>query len=496
MNTTQFHNNRQGPVVAKHTVMFNATMNTILMGSNALLSLITIPYVTRVLSVEGFGSVGFAQSVAAWFSVFCLFGIPLYGVRECAKVRDNPVALATVVKELLILLTIFTGICLSIFALCIVIIPQFRAEAPLMWIFLVNTLLASYGSEWFFQAVEQYRYITVRSVLFKAATLVTVLIFVKNPNDYVLYGFLLALGLSANNVWNIVRLRTLVPFSRAEKTDCQQHLKPLISFVSQGVASSVYLSLDSVILAIVSASLFQVGLYQLVVKLKGFLVLAITSVVSVLIPRLSYLIEVGEGTEYKQLLSKSFHAVLSISLAICGYVFIFADLLVSFVSSQKYIAAAMPLRISGITVLLTAMSVFIGYAILTPIGREKEFAIANIAGIPISLILNIVLDRSYGAVGASIALLCTEVCVVLLQCYFIRDRFATIVNKKELAKTIAAIVGAISIAVLCRCATGGMAVVAQLFIGSCVFCIFWGASLVLLRERSALLFLHKITEKM
>ncbi|WP_340445116.1 oligosaccharide flippase family protein [Bifidobacterium mongoliense] len=157
-------------------------MNTILTASNAVLSLITVPYVTRVLSVEGFGAVGFAQNVASWFSVFCLFGIPLYGVRECAKVRDDKRALAKVVKELLTLLTIFTSIFLVVFAACIVVVPQLRAQAPLMWIFLVNTLLTSYGAEWFFQAIEQYCYITIRSVVFKTITLIAILLFVKNPN--------------------------------------------------------------------------------------------------------------------------------------------------------------------------------------------------------------------------------------------------------------------------------------------------------------------------
>ena len=147
----------------QHSVKFNAVMNTLLTASSMLINIATIPYVTRTLSVEGYGNVNFAQSLSSWLSALCLVGIPTYGVRECARVRDNPSALAQVVKELLIIITGFTITVLSGFAICIVLVPRLASLASLMWLFLIGTLLLSYGVEWYFQAVEQYEYITVRS---------------------------------------------------------------------------------------------------------------------------------------------------------------------------------------------------------------------------------------------------------------------------------------------------------------------------------------------
>ena len=132
-----------------HSVKFNAVMNIALTASNTLVALITVPYATRVLSVSGYGDVGFAQSVSSWFSVFCIMGISVYGVRECARVRDNPVRLAITVKELLCILTVTTVASLIVYAACILLVPAFRADATLLWIFFVNALLVSYGVEWF-----------------------------------------------------------------------------------------------------------------------------------------------------------------------------------------------------------------------------------------------------------------------------------------------------------------------------------------------------------
>ena len=100
----------------EHSVRFNAVMNTILTASNMLIGVITIPYITRTLSVEGYGNVTFAQNISQWLSALCLVGIPTYGVRECARARDDPRKLASVVRELLAIITVCTLTVLACFA--------------------------------------------------------------------------------------------------------------------------------------------------------------------------------------------------------------------------------------------------------------------------------------------------------------------------------------------------------------------------------------------
>jgi O-antigen/teichoic acid export membrane protein len=463
-----------------HSITFNAAMNIALTASNALLGLITVPYVTRVLSVEGYGAVGFAQNAASWFSIFCMFGVPLYGVRECAKVRGDENKLAQVVSELLALLTLFTIGGLTVFAVCILLIPDFQNQAPLMWIFLVNTLISSYGAEWFFQAIEQYRYITIRSVVFKSFSLVAILLFVKSPDDYILYGALLAAGLCGNNILNMFRLRRLVPFSGIRGLNLSRHLRPLLSFLSLNIASSVYLYLDTVILAMLTPNLFQVGQYQVVSKLKSFLIGIIGAIVNVFIPRLSYLIH--EPSEYKSLLIKSLQVVFNIAFAIFAYIQVFADLVLVFFSSQKYSQAAFPFRVVAIAILCSSMSIFIGYAILTPRGEERELAISNLIGIPVSLILNLALDSKYGALGASVAIACTEFVVLIVQSYFSRKILHSIANIREFIKIIVAVSAAVLMSSICRMFMESVGSILTLMVASLVFFATWVGCLLLMRE--------------
>ena len=99
------------------SVKYNAVMNSLLTASNTLVGIISLPYVTRVLSVEGYGNVNFAQSISSWIVPVCTVGITAYGVRECARVRDDSDKLAAVVRELLIIITIFTTLVLSVISI-------------------------------------------------------------------------------------------------------------------------------------------------------------------------------------------------------------------------------------------------------------------------------------------------------------------------------------------------------------------------------------------
>ena len=283
------------------SVKFNALMNTLLTASNMLVSLITIPYVTRILSVERLGDVSFAQSVSTWVSALCMVGINVYGVRECAKVRDDERELARVVRELLTIITITTAVSLAGYATAIVVVPSFAALAPLMWMFLVGTLMLSYGVEWFYQGIEQYSYITARSVVFKVAALVATILLVRRPEDYFIYGGILALVTCGNNLLNLLRLNKLVDIRRVRDVNIRRHVRPLVAFGAQSIAQAVYLSFDSTLLGILASGNYQVGLYQLATKLKAVMFQVLNAVLGVFIPRLSHHFAVGDDEAFGKL---------------------------------------------------------------------------------------------------------------------------------------------------------------------------------------------------
>lgn len=416
------------------SIRFNAVMNTLLTASNMTVSLITVPYVTRVLSVEGYGDVGFAQSVSTWLSALCMLGIGTYGVRECARVRDDLAALARTVRELLAILAVSTAVVCGAFAACIPLVPRLSALAPLMWVFLVGTVLMSFGVEWFYQAIEQYAYITARSVAFKVAALAATFALVRSPGDYLVYGAILSLVTCGNNVLNLVRLRRMVGGVDPGALDVRRHLGPLMSFAALSISSAVYLSFDSTLLGMLSPSNYQVGLYQLSTKLKAVMFSVVNAVLGVLIPRLTYYHANGREEEFLSLLRRGLGLTANATAAIAGYLLAAASPVVVLVSGPDFAAAAAPLRVIGFVNLLSCLSYFIGICVLTPTGRERRLAAANALGVPVSVALNALLDPSLGAMGAALSLLLAELAIFLVQAWSARDVLARIVSAGSLAR--------------------------------------------------------------
>lgn len=419
------------------SVKFNALMNTLLTASNMLVSLITIPYVTRILSVERLGDVSFAQSVSTWVSALCMVGINVYGVRECAKVRDDERELARVVRELLTIITITTAVSLVGYATAIVVVPSFAALAPLMWMFLVGTLMMSYGVEWFYQGIEQYSYITVRSVVFKMAALVATLLLVRRPEDYLIYGGILALVTCGNNLLNLLRLNKLVDIRHAQDVNIRRHFRPLIAFGAQSIAQAVYLSFDSTLLGILTSGNYQVGLYQLATKLKAVMFQVLNAVLGVFIPRLSHHFAAGDDEAFGQLLRTGFGITINVCVAIAFYLGVFAGPVVVFISGESFAGAAQPVRIIGIVNLVSCLSYFIGLCILTPLGRERQLAMSNMVGVPLSVMLNFFLDPIYGAVGAAVALLISEIVILSTQVWYSKDVLSRFVKYGDVLRVLA-----------------------------------------------------------
>ena len=170
------------------SIKINFIMNMILTMSSFIFPLITFPYVSRILLPVGTGKVSFATSLISYFSMFAQLGIPTYGIRVCAKVRDNREELTRTVQELLTINLVMSV--LSYIALFIVLtfVPRLQADKPLYIIMSFTIILTSIGMEWLYKALEQYMYITVRSVIFKFIALIAMFLLIHEQQDYVIYG--------------------------------------------------------------------------------------------------------------------------------------------------------------------------------------------------------------------------------------------------------------------------------------------------------------------
>ena len=155
------------------SVKFNFIMNFILTASNFIFPLITFPYVSRILGVSGTGKVSFAISVVSYFTMVAALGIPTYGIRTTAKVRDDQEKLNRTTQEILSIHLFMMLLVSIVYILAILFVPRFQSDRTLFLVVGVSILLDPLGVNWLYQGLEQYGYIAKRSIFLKFANILS-----------------------------------------------------------------------------------------------------------------------------------------------------------------------------------------------------------------------------------------------------------------------------------------------------------------------------------
>ena len=420
------------------SVKTNMIMNMLLTMSNFIFPLITFPYVSRILLPIGTGKVTFATSVVSYFAMFVQLGIPVYGIRACAKVRDSKEELSRIVHELLFINLIMAIIVYIVFGFSIAFIPKFRSDLKLFLVIGSTILLNSLGVEWLYKGLEKYTYITVRSLIFKIIAFAAMFLLIHEQKDYVLYGGITIFAASASNILNFINLRKIIYVKPVGNYNYKRHIKMVLVFFAMSIATTIYTNLDNVMLGFIKGDI-DVGYYGAAVKIKNILLSIVTAASTVLLPRASYYVDKGEMNEFYRILRKTMHFVVMMAMAFTVYFIFFAKEGILFLSGKEYEGAIIPMQVIMPTLLLIGITNVTGIQTLIPLGREKQVLYSEIAGAIVDLILNAILIPQYGATGAAIGTLVAEVVVLIWQLVSIRDIPAQIFKDVPWIKLITAI---------------------------------------------------------
>lgn len=408
------------------SISLNFIMNFLLTASSILFPLITFPYVSRVLGPTGTGAVAMGTSLVSYFTMVAMLGVPTYGIRACSQVRDDKKKLSKTVQELLIINLFMALISYIAFFIALWLVPSFREESTLYTICSIAIILNVICVNWVYQALEEYSYITFVSVLFKALGLALMFLLVRNSGDVLWYGLVTVVSSFGSAIFNFIRLRKLIDLHPCRPWNFRRHLYPIFTFFFMSVATTVYTNLDTVMLGVMKNN-EVVGYYNAAIKIKTILVTLVTSLGTVLLPRLSYYYEQGKETEFLSLVSKAFSFVLLFSIPCCIYFSVYARPVVEFLSGPGYLLAVAPMIILMPTILFIGLSNITGIQVLVPTGREVLVLRSVILGAVVDFLLNLVLIPSLGASGAAIGTLCAEFAVTLLQFWYLRKLLTSII---------------------------------------------------------------------
>lgn len=398
----------------KQSIKLNFVMNIILTVSQVIFPLITFRYVAEILHPAGTGIVGFASSVVAYFALFAQLGIPTYGVRATAQVRDDKEELSRVVQELVIINLLMSALVYVVFAFSLVVVPKFAENKALLLVTSTTIIFNAIGMEWLYKGLEQYSYITVRSIAFKFLAVILMFLMIKSEQDTVIYAALTIFAGSASSVLNFLHARKYISMWPVGKYKFGRHMKPIIIFFAMSCATTIYTNLDTVMLGFMKTDT-DVGYYNAAVKIKTVLLGVVTALGTVLLPRASYYVEQKLMDEFYRVARKAIHFVFLISLPMAVYFIFFAKEGIFFLSGDAYGGAIIPMQIIMPTLVLIGLTNIMGIQMLVPLGGEKTVLYSEIVGAVVDLILNAILIPSMSSAGAAIGTLVAEVAVFIVQ---------------------------------------------------------------------------------
>lgn len=420
------------------SLKINLIMNSLLTMSNIVFPLITFPYISRILLPDGMGRVSFASSFLSYFSMLAQLGIPTYGIRICAKVRDNREELTRVAQELLLINIIFSFLSyVSLFSI-LLIVPRFYEDRYLYIVMSVCILLTSIGMEWLYKALEQYTYITVRSLIFKFIALIMMFLLIHEKDDYIVYGAVSVFASSASNILNFINVHKYIGFKPIGNYNFLRHIKPIFIFFAMSCATTIYTNLDTVMLGLMKTNQ-DVGYYNAAVKIKSVLASFVSSLGTVLLPRASYNVEHGLMKTFWKTSKKSMNFVIVVSLPLMLYFIFFAEESIYFLSGSAYVGSIIPMQIIMPTLLFIGLSNLLGIQILVPLGKENVVLFSEIIGAVVDVIINALLIPRYASAGAAVGTLIAEFIVFVIQYLSLKRDIAKIVKSIHYSRILFAL---------------------------------------------------------
>lgn len=396
------------------SIKVNFLYNLINTLSGILFPLITFPYASRIMEADGIGQVSFFTSIISYISLFTSLGIPIYAIREIAKVRDDSAMMSKTATEILLLHASLTVIGYNIVALLCCTIARISVDLPLFLVLSTTIFFNAIGCEWLYKGVEDFRYITLRGLAVRIIYVILLFTFVHSKTDILIYAGLTVLGTVGNNVFNFFRLRkyiSLKSFSYAE-LNIIRHIVPTLKIFALNVVISLYVNLDTIMVGFLKDNA-SVGYFEGATKITKLLLGVVQALQTAMIPRFSYLAKEDSMKEFDMLCQKVVDFVVFVSIPMTAGLLILAPSLIHLFCGPTYEPAILTLEIISPIIILISLSGIPCFQILYPLGHENLAIWSTMTGAIANLIACIIFIPIFAHNGGAIATVIGEVTVTL-----------------------------------------------------------------------------------
>jgi len=394
MTKLQHHIDRFKQSKDGKTLASNMVYLTLLQIAGYLFPLITMPYLARVIGTVGFGKIAFASAIIAWIQTIADWGFNYTATRDVAKNRDDADKVSRIFSSVLWARCILALASLAVLVILIGVIPSFRENALiiLFTFFLIPGHILY--PDWFFQAVENMKYITILGVLIKFIFTLLVFLIIREADDYIYQPLIVSFGYMCSGVIALyfILIRWKVRVIRVPLRDIFATIKNSTNVFINNLMPNLYNSFSVILLGMFGTAT-HTGLFDAGRKLTVLSNMAMSVISRVFFPFLSRRIDKHHIYRTFSLCAASLITALLIGLA---------PWLIQLFFGAEFAESVLILRITAFAVLFVAMNEVYGTNYLIVRGHDRVMRNITLVSSLIGFALAFPLIHYFQHIGAAL----------------------------------------------------------------------------------------------
>lgn len=402
----------------KTSTAMNFIYNMIYQISLVILPLITSPYLSRTVGSEGLGYYSYSYSVVYYFMLIAMLGINNYGNRNIAAIRDDKEKVDYTFSRVYYFQLIVSGGTTVIYLYYCIFLC--RANSVLAFAQLFYVLSSVLDINWFFFGIEEFRITVVRKTVIKILTSISIFIFIKSPDQILLYALILSGAEFLGQLYLWFYLPRYAHFKKVPLKDVFQGTKEIVILFIPIVATSVYRYMDKIMIGQLW-TMEGVGQYDYAEKIIMVCLGCMTALGTVMLPKMVNLIANHKDKEVKAYLSNSMQFAMMMGSAIAFGLAAVGYRLAVIYYGATYKDCGQILVLLSVTVLPIAWANVLRTQYLIPSAKDKEYVISVLVGAVLNFAINFMLIPHLGLKGAVVGTITAEYSVSILQTIQVRN---------------------------------------------------------------------------
>ena len=399
-------------------------------GLEYILAFITFPYLVRVLQVENFGAVVFVQGIIQYFVLFTDYGFNLLGPKEIAQhdsIKERGKIFASIFCAKLILLLIST-----IVFICMLMGAKYINDIDIILYSVVYLMVIGnvIFPIWFFQGIQQMRYITIVNIIGRFLSVACIFYFVKAPSDYILAGLFQAIVPLIAGIcsWIILWKKYREVFILPKFQSVKQVFIDAWEIFTSTIAINLYTASNIVFLGLLTNNTI-VGYFSGAQKIIQNINQLISPVTQAIYPYVSKTASNSKNDALKFL--RKIVLILGGGNFIGSIlIFIFAEWIVDILLGAGYEQSILLLRILAFLPFIISLSNIFGIQTMLVFGMKKQFNKVLLSAAIVNTIIVLPMIYFYQAIGVSVSMTITEIFVTLSMYYILKKNNIDLIRGK------------------------------------------------------------------